>query len=225
MAFRAWAGIALGTWMALGLPAAQADDKVAKPAIPAPPPAGVDTLVAGPTLAPPPRVAATGFFAEGGLGAVAFLPRTSRSAAVGPALSLRVGRDLFSWFSVGVFLAASSHEATVPPPPSGQWFQLYRGGADGRLGFRLERLAFFAEGGAGIAMVSSNVLEKVMVLDPGEKYSIAFHAGVGLEYQLVDRHYAVGIGADAFLLPQFAPPSGPVKAIDSRIYLRYTYGG
>jgi len=63
------------------------------------------------------RPASTGWFAEGGLGAVAFLPKASSDAAIGPALELRVGRGLFSWLGVGLHLAASSHEATVPPPP------------------------------------------------------------------------------------------------------------
>lgn len=200
---------------------AAADDSTAKPATPT----GLETLVAEPTVQPPPRIAARGFVAEAGLGAVAFLPKASRSAAIGPALSLRLGYDLWSWFSVGIFASASTHEATVPPPPTGEWFQLYRGGGDARLSFLLERLAFFAEGGAGLAIMSSNVLEKTMILDPGEKYSITFHAGVGLEYQLENRHYAVGLGVDGFLVPQFASSSGPMTAIDSRLYLRYTYGG
>jgi len=167
------------------------------------------------------RPASTGFFAEGGVGAVAFLPSASSDAAVGPALQIRVGRDLFSWLSLGVYLAASSHEATVPPPPEGQWFQLYRGGADARIGGRLDKIAVFVEGGLGASMISSNVLQKVMILDPGEHYSVTFHAGAGAEYQLENRHYAVGLAADAFLEPQFAN----VRALDTRLYLRYTYGG
>ena len=186
-----------------------------------PPPAAVMPSVAEPVIEPPPRVASTGFFAEGALGAVTYLPHTSKDANTGPELSLRIGRDIFSWFSLGLYAAASSHEATLPPPPTGQWFQLYRGGADGRLGGRIGAIAFFVEGGAGIAMISSNVLEKAMITDPGEKYSITFHGGAGLEYQLENRHYAVGVGVDAFLVPQFAT----MKAIDSRLYLRYTYGG
>jgi hypothetical protein len=177
--------------------------------------------VAEPVIEAPPRTASTGFFAEGGLGAVAYLPKTSKDAAVGPELSLRIGRDVFSWFSLGLFVAASSHEATVPPPPTGEWFQLYRGGVDGRLGGRIERIAFFVEGGAGIAMISSNVLETVMITDPGEKFAATFHGGAGLEYQLENRHYAIGLGVDGFIVPQFST----MKAISSRLYLRYTYGG
>jgi len=165
------------------------------------------------------RPAATGWFAEGGLGAVAFLPKASSDAKLGPALDVRIGRDLFAWLSVGVSLAASSHEATVPPPPEGEWFQLYRGGGDVRLRGRFDRIAAFVEGGAGIALISSNVLGRVMITDPGEHFSIAFAAGAGIEYQLENRHYTAGLAADGFLLPQFAT----LRAIDTRLYLRYTY--
>jgi hypothetical protein len=165
------------------------------------------------------RPAATGWFAEGGLGAVAFLPKASRDAAIGPALDFRLGRDLFSWLSIGISLSASSHEATVPPPPEGEWFQLYRGAGDARIRGRFDTVCVFVEGGAGLAMISSNVLGKVMITDPGEHFSITFHAGAGAEYQLENRHYALGLAADGFLLPQFAA----MRAIDARFYLRYTY--
>ena len=54
-----------------------------------------------------------------------------------------------------------------------------------------------------------------------QRFSIQFHGGVGAEYQLENRHYGIGIAVDGFLIPQF----GEMKAIASRIYLRYTYGG
>jgi hypothetical protein len=165
------------------------------------------------------RPASVGWFAEGGLGAVKFLPKASADAALGPSLNLHIGRDLFSWLSVGIDLAASSHEATVPPPPEGEWFQLYRGCGDARIAVSVARFGMFVEGGAGIAMISSNVLGRVMITDPGERLSIAFQAGAGVEYQLENRHYAVGVAADGFFLPQF----DAVRAIDARLYLRYTY--
>ncbi|HEY0191683.1 MAG TPA: outer membrane beta-barrel protein, partial [Kofleriaceae bacterium] len=148
------------------------------------------------------RPASTGWYTEGGLGAVTFLPKASKDADPGPALELRIGRDLFSWLSIGVTLAASSHEATTPPPPTGEWFQLYRGAAEARIGGRFDRLALYVQGGAGAAMISSNILEKVGITDPGERISIAFHAGGAIQYQLENRHYAVGLGVDAFLIPQ-----------------------
>jgi opacity protein-like surface antigen len=165
------------------------------------------------------RPASSGWYAEGGLGAVTFLPGAADAAEPGPALNVRIGYELFSWLSIGISLAASSHEATVPPPPEGEWFQLYRGGGDARIGGRFDRIAVFVEGGAGLAMISSNVLGKVMITEPGEDFSVAFHAGAGLEYQLENRHYALGLAGDAFLLPQF----DALKAIDARFYLRYTY--
>jgi hypothetical protein len=167
------------------------------------------------------RPASTGFFAEGGLGIVSFLPSAASDAAVGPSIDLRVGRDLFSWLSLGVYLAASTHEATLPPPPEDQYFQLYRGGVDARVGGRFDAIALFAEGGLGVSMISSNVLDKVMITKPGKPFSATVHAGAGVEYQMWNRHYAVGIAVDGFLEPEF----GSVKALDSRLYLRYTYGG
>ncbi|HUJ59433.1 MAG TPA: hypothetical protein VLX92_13100 [Kofleriaceae bacterium] len=167
------------------------------------------------------RPASTGFFAEGGAGVVDFLPSASNDASIGPAFDIRVGRDLFSWLSLGGYIAASSHEATVPPPPSGQWFQLYRGGADARLGALFDRVAAFVEGGVGESMISSNVLEKVMITKPGKSFSFTIHGGAGFEYQLENRHYAVGLAVDAFIEPQFKS----MKALETRLYLRYTYGG
>ena len=70
-------------------------------------------------------------------------------------------------------------------------------------------------------MISSNVLEKVMITTPGNKSSATIHGGGGLEYQLENRHYAVGLAADAFIEPEFAS----MAAIETRLYLRYTYGG
>lgn len=174
-----------------------------------------------PTIPKFERIAAKGFFSEAGIGAAGYLGAARGYSAIGPSFAVRVGYDLFSWFSVGVQVAASSHEATVPPPPESEWYQLYRGFGDGRLGARIGRIAFFAEGGAGVAYISSNVLQKVGVLDPGERFSIAFTAGGGLEYQLENRHYAFGVAADWWLLPQFDAEQG----VEARFYLRYTYGG
>lgn len=165
------------------------------------------------------RPASTGYFAEVGLGATAYVGSTSSYSSVGPTMVLRVGRDLFSWLSVAGYLGASIHEATVPPPPEGEYYQLYRGGGDARLGGRFERLAIFVEGGAGVAMISTNVLGTVMVTEPGERFSLALHGGAGAEYQIENRHYAFGLAVDGWMLTQF----DAATAVEARLYLRYTY--
>ncbi len=185
------------------------------------------SLVAGATLAMSTgvahaeRPASKGFYAEAGMGATGHLGAARSWSAIGATVELRVGYDLFSWLSLGIAAVTASHEATVPPPPEGEYYQLYQGRADARLGFRVDSLAFFAEGGAGAAYISSNVLGKVMVLDPGERFTIAFAGGGGLEYQLQNRHYAVGLAGTYWMLPQF----DALQGVEGRIFLRYTYGG
>ncbi len=167
------------------------------------------------------RPASKGVYAEAGLGGAATLGKAADWTQPGPALSLRLGSDLFSWFSLGIAAATSTHEATVPAPPTGEYVQLYRARADARLTARVQMLALYAEGGAGAAMLSSNVLAKVGVQEPGERFSLLFAGGGGLEYQLQNRHYAFGLGAEYWLAPGFDALSG----IEVRLFLRYTYGG
>jgi len=178
------------------------------------------TAVASTTIATA-RPAARGVYAEAGLGADVLIGDAQHWAAPGPALALRIGYDLWSFLSLGIAAGASTHEATVPPPPEGEYLQLYRARADGRLTARVNALALYAEGGAGAAMISSNVLGKVGVTDPGERFSIMFSGGAGLEYQLQNRHYALGLGGEYWVMPGF----DSLQGIEARLFLRYTYGG
>lgn len=167
------------------------------------------------------RPAAKGFYAEAGMGATGHLGAARGWSTIGPTVGLRLGYDLFSWLSLGLATSAASHEATVPAPPVGEWYQLYQARADARLGVRIDAVALFAEGGAGAAYISSNVLGKVGVLDPGERFTLAVAGGGGLEYQLQNRHYAFGLAASYWMLPQF----DALQGVEGRLYLRYTYGG
>jgi hypothetical protein len=167
------------------------------------------------------RPVSHGIFAEGGMGVTGVIGPNQPYVKPGPTMNIRVGYDLWSWLSLGLQLAASNHEATVPPPPEGEWFQLYRGGADGRMGFRAGALSFYAEGDLDGVYISSNVLGKVGITDPGEHFSIDFQAGGGIEYQIQNRHYAFGLAGDWWLMPLFDALTG----IDMRLYLRYTTDG
>lgn len=178
-------------------------------------------LCAGPwgTARAEPRLASKGPYAEASLGASSFLGDANKFSRTGPAFGLRGGIDLFSWLSVGLRLELENHEARVPPPPEGEFFQLYAGGADMRISVPMGAVAIFADGGIGVAMMSTNVLEKVNLLDPGERFSTVISAGGGLEYQLVNRHYAFGLAGHWALYPGF----GASQAAGGRAYLRYTY--
>jgi opacity protein-like surface antigen len=176
-------------------------------------------LLAASEAAAEPRHASVGFFSEAGAGAAFFLADAGSYAKLGPAIDIRVGYDVFPWLSVGGHLGASIHEATVPPPPVGEYFQLYHGSADVRLGYLFGRLGAFVDGRVGGSMISSNVLEKVAILEPGQRFSLSFAAGAGVEYQLENRHYAVGLAGQWMLMPDFDGTQG----VTTRLYLRYTY--
>ena len=165
------------------------------------------------------RVVSTGFYAEVGAGATQFLGDASNYSQIGPSFEARTGYELFSWLAIGVSVSASTHEATVPPPPEGEYYQLYGGAGDLRIGFRLGPVAAFADGGVGVGMVSSNILNRVDIVEPNEKFSLMLRAGGGLEYQLVNRHYAFGVAGQWVSLPQF----DQTQAVATRLYLRYTY--
>jgi opacity protein-like surface antigen len=171
------------------------------------------------TAAADARPASTGWYTEGGMGLETMLGEHANYSAIGPSFDLRFGRDLFSWLSLGAHLNTTSHEATVPPPPEGEYYQLYSANAEARLGFRYKWFAMFVDGGIGLAMISSNILNKVEVTDPGESFTIRFAAGGGIEYQLQNRHYALGLGGQWVLLPEFSAMNG----VTARAYLRYTY--
>jgi hypothetical protein len=156
------------------------------------------------------------------LGATVFIGSGSEFSGTGPSLALRGGYDVFSFFSLGLRADISMHSANVPPPPEGEYFQLYTGAAEARIGFNAWRLGLFADGSVGASYISTNVLEKVGVLDPGESFTLVFTAGGGVEYQLQNRHYAFGVAGMWSLYPEFGD-STPLAAVTTRAYLRYTY--
>lgn len=176
-------------------------------------------LVGLPAVAHADRPASAGPYAELGFGATGFLGTAAEYGALGPSAALRVGYDVFSFLSLGGRLELDSHQATVPPPPGGQYFQLYHAAVEVRLAARVGALGLFAEGGLGAALVSTNILAKVALTEPDETLSPVVSAGGGLEYQLMNRHYALGLAGLWSLLPGFES----TQAVSGRAYLRYTY--
>jgi hypothetical protein len=165
------------------------------------------------------RPSESGLYAEAGLGAAGFVGHAAAHARVGPAASLRLGYDLFPWLSLGLALSAATHEATVPPPPERQHFQTYGAAAELRIAPSSGRFLPFLGGGAGGALMSTNILQRVGILEPEQRESLLVTAGGGLEYQLQDRHYAFGVGADWTYYPQYEG----AQTVSGRAYIRYTY--
>ena len=170
-------------------------------------------------LALAPGVAvARGIYSEAGLGATMFLGPTADHAAPGPAMAARLGYAPTSWVSLGARVAASVHEATVPPPPQGELFQLYLLGTDVRFQTHFGWFGMFAEGSGGVAIVSTNVLDAVGVTSPAHHLSPYVSGGGGLEYRTDNPRFAIGIAGDWALYPEF----DATQSITARIYLRYT---
>ncbi len=166
---------------------------------------------------PDPKKFAKGPFASGELGALVYLGRAGKYAAPGVAFGLRLGYDLFRWLAVQAHVLGASSDATTPPPTFGQSFQTYVYGGEVRFSLQLRRFALFAEGGAGLAQLSTNVLDHVNVTH-GSRFSFAVLGGAGLDYHTLNRHFSVGIGADYAWL---AALTGG-HALSADVYLRYT---
>ncbi len=165
------------------------------------------------------RPVSIGPYAEVGIGGQKMVGKTKRRTNEGPVFALRLGTDLFSWLSVGGRLDIASHEVVLPRPPEGEYTQFYGGAGEARLSLSIGRVVTYAQGSLGYSMVSTNVLETVDILDPGERFSPSMGAGGGLEYQLQNRHYAFGLGGQWNMLTKFAR----MHTVNVSAHLRYTY--
>jgi hypothetical protein len=166
---------------------------------------------------PDPKKFAKGPFASGEVGALVYLGRAGRYSAPGVAFGIRLGYDLFRWLAVQGHIMGGSQDANTPPPTFGQSFQTYLYAGELRLSAQIRRFALFAEGGAALGQVSSNVLDQVGVTH-GSHFSFAVVAGGGLDYHTLNRHFSVGLGADYVWLASFT--GGHALSLD--VYLRYT---
>ena len=165
------------------------------------------------------RPVSVGPYAQVSIGGKDTLGKTKSYAARGPSLRIQAGTDLFQWFSLGGRVELATHEATVPAPPEGEYMQFYDVAGEARLSANIWRIAVYAEGTLGYSAVSTNILEKVDILEPGERYSPTLGAGGGLEYQLQNRHYAFGVGGHWTLYTAFEA----MQTASALAHMRYTY--
>jgi hypothetical protein len=169
-------------------------------------------------LFPDPTKYARGFFVEAETGGTMFLGPVRTHLDPGFALGGRAGYDLARFFAVQVHLLGSTHVTAFAEEPHGQQLlQVYRALGEARLTLRAQSWGIIAQGGAGLAHTSTNVLQ----LAGFNRYrnSLAAGGGLGVDYHTLSRHVAVGLRADAFYLRDVA------KSTDLTIstYLRYTF--
>jgi hypothetical protein len=169
-------------------------------------------------LLAPVTARAASFYSEADLGATVFIGPGADNADPGPSFGGRMGLGIFSWLSIGGFAAASTHEAEVPGPMVGQFFQLYQAGGELRIRVRAGKVGIFAEGGGGWAFVSTNILDGVSITKPDQHNGPYLTAGGGLEYLTDNPRYAIGLAGDFTTFPDF----GVLEAVSVRLYLRYT---
>lgn len=165
------------------------------------------------------RPVSVGPYAQVGVGGKAMIGKASKHTDIGTNLVLHAGTDLFQWLSVGARLDLANHEATVPAPPEGEFVQFYGFAGEARLSVSIGPVGLYAEASLGYSAVSTNLLEKVNVLEPGQRFSPTLGAGGGLEYQLQNRHYALGLGGDWITYEAF----DRIQAVSVVANVRYTY--
>jgi hypothetical protein len=166
---------------------------------------------------PDPAKFAHGLYTEGEVGAVAFFGPAGADVAPGFAVGTRIGYDLFRWLAVQAHFLGSTHSIRGDTPQAGQLLQTYQAVAEGKLTLRFGQTSLFAEGGAGLERLSTNILYTLGI----ERYRIGFQAGGGggFDYHSLSRHFSVGLRADYFWLREI---SGS-QDLTVTTYLRYTF--
>jgi len=169
-------------------------------------------------LFPDPTKYARGLYVEAETGGAFFLGNLGTHLAPGFALGTRVGYDLTRFFAVQAHATASSHVTSfVDEPHDGQLVQILQAMGEMRLTFRAQSWGFVAQGGAGIAHTSTNVLQAAGL--NRFRNSLLGGGGLGVDYHTLSRHLAVGLRADGYYLRDLAKST----EITVATYLRYTF--
>lgn len=136
-----------------------------------------------------------GVLVESGIAMVGHLGPLKNISPVSPAFSLKLGFEPFSFllvFAEGELSIANTSYAQPPPPPRS--YRTYAFGGGARLTLPLgELFGAFAEGSAGLARVSEDVLAIYGYSDAHE-LNPYFGGRVGLEWYPVNPHLALGLG-------------------------------
>jgi len=166
---------------------------------------------------PDPEKFAHGLYTEGEFGGLWFNGPAGADIGVGFAVGARVGYDIFRFFAIQAHVVGSTHQTQGDTPVAGQLLQMYQATVEGKLTLRLVQWSFFAEGGLGLARMSSNLLSALGIA----RYRTGFTAGGGggVDYHFLSRHFSVGLRGGYYLLRDVSNSRDGMVTT----YLRYTF--
>jgi hypothetical protein len=169
---------------------------------------------------PDPDKFARGIYGEAEVGTLLFVGDAGSSVGPGAVVGVRLGYDVFRWVALQVHVAGSTHTTTFRDmPQSGQILQFYQGSAELKLTMRFNRVAASAMGGAGLALISSNLLGTTGLTEPDVQNTLVYLGGLGADYHTMSRHFSFGLAA-TFAKYQRLRTTG---AIAATAYVRYTF--
>jgi hypothetical protein len=167
---------------------------------------------------PDPAKFARGLFTEGEVGAVAFFGRAGDVVSPGFSVGARLGYDLTRWAAVQIHVLGSTHQIAGTNPLNGQLLQTYQAALEGKLTYRFAQTSIFAEGGAGIARLSTNALY-VLGVEPQYRVGLVLGGGAGIDYHSLSRHFSLGIRGDFKVMQELTSS----QELFASTYLRYTF--
>lgn len=176
-----------------------------------------------PVIFPDPTKFARGLYTEGEIGSVVLFGPAGGKVGPGFALGTRVGYDVTRFFAVQLHGIGSTHQMSLPGMPQDeQLLQLYQAMVEGKLTYRFGQVSILAEGGFGVARLSSNLLATVPYQGgylTRWRTGLTAGGGAGIDYHSLSRHFSVGLRGDYFWLRDI---SGSRDLI-ATTYLRYTF--
>lgn len=176
-----------------------------------------------PVIFPDPTKFARGLYTEGEIGSVVLFGPAGGKVGPGFALGTRVGYDVTRFFAVQLHGIGSTHQMSLPGMPQDeQLLQLYQAMVEGKLTYRFGQVSILAEGGVGVARLSSNLLATIPYQGgylTRWRTGLTAGGGAGVDYHSLSRHFSVGLRGDYFWLRDI---SGSRDLI-ATTYLRYTF--
>jgi hypothetical protein len=179
--------------------------------------------------APPPLPRKKGIVVESRIGALTFLGRFRQVAPTAPWFHVDAGYELFRWLLLfGEGELALTDTSVAQDPSKARAFPIFGFGAGGRVTLHVsERVALYGQGSLG--MMKADVARNAFALlgyKDAESLGLYLGGRLGVEWYMVDRHLALGLGAgvrDAKGFAKTGPVSDTPLMLDVALALRYTF--